>query len=147
MLVLEFSVYAGKHDSKKLRDQTREDDKLRGPSQKSVESCETRSFVQLEEKLTTRGHMQKGEGSRRLGNQRRAKEATNWAEMGPGQSAQAGRPSPFRDPVAPPFDLDASRAIYSPLTESHASTNSSFATEEQRSLRDTISEMRVVLVV
>jgi hypothetical protein len=34
-----------------------------------------------------------------------------------------------------------------PLTESHASINSSFTVEEQRSLRDTISEMRVVLVV
>jgi hypothetical protein len=61
--------------------------------------------------------------------------------------AQVGRPSPFRGPVAPPFDLGASRAIYSPLTESHTSINSSSAAEEQRSLRDTISEMRVVLVV
>jgi hypothetical protein len=91
--------------------------------------------------------MQKGEGSRRLGKQRRAKEAADWAEVGPGRSAQAGRPSPFRGLVGPPFDLDASRAIYSPLTESHASINSSSAAEEQRSLRDTISEMRVVLVV
>jgi hypothetical protein len=46
------------------RDQTREDDKLRGPSQKSAESCGTRSFVQLGEKPTTRAHMHKGEGSR-----------------------------------------------------------------------------------
>jgi hypothetical protein len=63
--------------------------------------------------------------------------------------AQASRPNPFWGPVGPPppFDLDASRAIYSPLTESHASINSSSAAEEQRSLRDTISEMRVVLVV
>jgi hypothetical protein len=49
----------------------------------------------------TRAHMQKGEGSRRLGNQRRAKEAVDWAEIGPGRSAQVGRPSPFRGPVAP----------------------------------------------
>jgi hypothetical protein len=83
--------------------------------------------------------MQKGRGSRRLGKQHRAKEAT--------KEAQAGRPSPFRGPVGLPFDLGASRAIYSPLTESHASINSSSAAEEQRSLRDTISEMRVVLVV
>jgi hypothetical protein len=95
----------------------------------------------------TRAHMQKGEGSRKLGNQRRAKEAANWAEVGPGRLAQAGRPSPLRGPVAPPFDLGASRAIYSPLTESHTSTNSSSTAEEQRNLRDTISEMRVVLVV
>jgi hypothetical protein len=131
-----------KHDSKKPRDQTREDDKLRGPSQKSAESCETRSFVQLGEKLTTRAHMQKGEGSRRLGNQRRAKEAVDWAEMGLGRPAQ-----PVSRPSRPLFDLGASRAIYSPLTERHARTNSSSAAEEQRSLRDTSSEMRVVLVV
>jgi hypothetical protein len=90
--------------------------------------------------------MQKG-GSRILGKQHRAKEAADWVEVGPGWSAQAGRPSPFRGPVSPPFDLDASRAIYSPLTESHASINLSSAAEEQRSLRDTISETRVVLVV
>jgi hypothetical protein len=95
----------------------------------------------------TRAHMQKGEGSRRLGKQHRAKEVVDWAEMGPGRSAQDGRPSPFRGPVGPPFDLGASRAIYSPLTESHASINSSSAAEEQRSMRDTILEMRVVLVV
>jgi hypothetical protein len=93
-----------------------------------------------------------GGGSRRLGKQRRAKEAADWAEVGgpgrpPMKEAQAGRPNPFRGQVAPPFDLDASRAIYSPLTESHATINSSSAAEEQRSLRDTISEMRVVLVV
>jgi hypothetical protein len=86
--------------------------------------------------------MQKGEGSRRLGKQHRAKEAMEWAKMGPGRPAQ-----PVSRPIRPPFDLDASRAIYSPLTESHASINSSSAAEEPRSLRDTISEMRVMLVV
>jgi hypothetical protein len=120
----------------------REDGKLRGPSQKSAESCETRSFVQFGEKLTTRAHMQKGGGYRRLGKQHRAKEATNWAEVGPDRLAQ-----PISRPSRPPFDLDAFGAIYSPLTESHISINSSSAAEEQRSLRDTISEMRVVLVV
>jgi hypothetical protein len=135
------------HDSKKPKDQAREDDKLQGPSQKSAESCETRGFVQFREKLTTRAHMQKGGGYRRLGKQHRAKEA----RTGP-KWAQAGRPRPagpahFEAQSLPPFDLDASRAIYSPLTESHASINLSSAAEEQRSLRDTISEMRVVLVV
>jgi hypothetical protein len=139
------------HDTKKPKNQAREDDKLRGPSQKSVESCETRSFVQFGVKLTTWAHMQKGGGHRRLGKQHRAEEATNWAEVGPGRSAQAGSPRPA-DPAhfeaqAAPFDLDASRAIYSPLTESHASINSSSAAEEQRSLRGTILETRVVLVV
>jgi hypothetical protein len=70
------------------RDQSQEDDKLRGPTQNSAKSCRTRSYVQLGEKLTTRAHMQKGEGSRRLGNRHRAKETGNWAGMGPGWSAQ-----------------------------------------------------------
>jgi hypothetical protein len=77
-----------KLDYKKPRDQTREDDKLRGPIQKSVESCGTRSYVQLGEKLMTRAHMQKGEGSRRLENRRHPKEAGNQAGVGPGRSAQ-----------------------------------------------------------
>jgi hypothetical protein len=80
-------------------------------------------------------------------NQRWAKEAAGWDEMGLGRSAQVDRPSPFRGQVGPPFDLDTSQDIYSPLIESHASIHSSSAEEEQRSLRDTISERRVVLVV
>jgi hypothetical protein len=85
MSVLEFSVYAGfyrwkqdfqdkfiKHlmtrpwspvqvkqwcerKSKKLKDQAREDEKLRGPSQKSVESYKTRSFVQFGEETYDKG--------------------------------------------------------------------------------------------
>jgi hypothetical protein len=51
----------------------------------------------------TRAHMQQREGSRILGNQLRAKEAADWAEMGPGWSAQAGRPNPFRGPIDPPL--------------------------------------------
>jgi hypothetical protein len=76
--------------------------------------------------------MQKGEGSRRLGNRRHAKETGNWAWMGPGRSAQAGRPSPVQGPFASPFDLAAIRAIYSPGVESHGGINSSSAAEEQR---------------
>jgi hypothetical protein len=49
----------------------------------------------------------------------------DWAQVGPSRSAQAGRPSPFRGPVTPPFDLAAIRAIYSPGVESHASIHSS----------------------
>jgi hypothetical protein len=176
MSVLEFSVYAGfwrwkqdfrdkfiKHfvtrpwspvqvmqwsklDSKKPRDQIREEDKLRGPTQKSAESCGTRSYVQLGEKLTTRAHMQKGEGSRRLGNRRRAKEAGNWAGMGPDRSAQAGRPSPFQGPVASHFDLAAIRAIYSPGVKSHAWIRSSSVAEEQRREGHHLGEERVELV-
>jgi hypothetical protein len=90
--------------------------------------------------------MQKGEGSRRLGNRHRAKEAADWAEVGPGRSAQDVRPSPFQGPVAPPFDLGASRSIYSPLTESHASIHSSSAVEEQRREGHRSREERVEMV-
>jgi hypothetical protein len=86
--------------------------------------------------------MQKGEGSKRLGTnttRRRRLTGPKWV--------QAGRPSPFRGPACHSFDLDASRAIYSPLIKSHVGINSSSVAEEQRSLRDTISEMRVVIVV
>jgi hypothetical protein len=90
--------------------------------------------------------MQKGEGSRRLGNRHRAKEAADWAEMGPGRSAQASRPSPFQGSVSTPFDLGASLAIYSPLTESHASIHSSSAAKEQRREGHRSGEERVEMV-
>jgi hypothetical protein len=90
--------------------------------------------------------MQKAEGSRRLRNRRRAKEAGNWDEMGPGQSAQDGRPSPFQGSVASPFDLAAIQAIYSPEVESHASIHSLSAAEEQRREGHRLGEERVELV-
>jgi hypothetical protein len=127
-------------------DLTREDDKFRGPNQKSVESCGTRSYVQLREKLTTRAYMQKVEGSRRLGNRRHAKEAGNWAWMGPGRPAQASRHSPVQGPIPPSFDLATIWAIYSPGVESHASINSSSAAEEQRREGHHPREERVELV-
>jgi hypothetical protein len=135
-----------KHDSKKPWDQAREDDKLRGPGQKSAESCGTRNFIQFGEKLTTSSHVQKGKGSRRLGNRHHVKEAGNWVGVGPGRSAQASRPGPFRGPVASPFDLGASQAIYSPLTESHASIHSSSAAKEQRREGHCSGEERVEMV-
>jgi hypothetical protein len=84
--------------------------------------------------------MQIREDSRRLGNQHRAKEAADWVEVGP------GRPSPFRGPVAPPFDLAAIWAIYSPEARSHASTHSSSAPEEQRREGHHLGEERVELL-
>jgi hypothetical protein len=68
----------------------------------------------------TRAHMQKGEGSRRLGNRHHTKEA------------QAGRPDAFQGPVTTPFDLAAIQAIYSPGVESHTKIHSSSAAKEQR---------------
>jgi hypothetical protein len=90
--------------------------------------------------------MQKGEASRRLGNQHHAKEAAGWARMGPGRPAQAGRPSPVQCPFAPSFALAAIRAIYSPGVESHASSNSSSAAEDQKRDGHHPGEERVELV-
>jgi hypothetical protein len=85
--------------------------------------------------------MQKEEGSKRLGNRHHAKEAANWAEVGPGRSAQ-----PNSGPSQPPFDLAAIRAIYSVEAESHASIHSSSPTEEQRREGHHLGEERVELV-
>jgi hypothetical protein len=85
--------------------------------------------------------MQKGEGSRRLGNRRHAKEAGNWAGVGPGRSAR-----PIPGPSRPPFDLVAIQAIYSPGVKSHGSINSSLAAEEQRREGHHLEEERVEIV-
>jgi hypothetical protein len=61
--------------------------------------------------------------------------------VGPGRPAQ-----PISGPSRPPFDLGASRAIYSPLTESHASFHSSSAAEEQRREGHRSGEERVEMV-
>jgi hypothetical protein len=82
-----------------------------------------------------------GEGSRRLGNWHQAKEATGWAEMGPGRPAQ-----PILWPSQPPFDLAAIRAIYSPEAKSHASIHSSSIAEEQRREVHYLGEETVELV-
>jgi hypothetical protein len=66
--------------------------------------------------------------------------------MGPGRPAQAGRPSPVQCPFVPFFALAAIRDIYSPLTESHASSNLSSAAEEQRREGHHLGEERVELV-
>jgi hypothetical protein len=90
--------------------------------------------------------MQKGEGSRRLGNRRHAMEVGNWAWMGLGRSAQAVRPSLVQGPFAPSFDLAAIRTIDSPRVESHESINSSSAVEEQKREGHHLGEERVELV-
>jgi hypothetical protein len=66
-------------------------------------------------------------------------------QAGP-KCAQAGRPSPFRGPVRPPFDLAVIRAIYSPEARRHASTHSPSAVEEQRREGHQLGEERVELV-
>jgi hypothetical protein len=62
--------------------------------------------------------MQKGEGSRRLGNQagrRRRLTGLKWAQAGRSMPAGPAHSGPSRPP--PPLDLDASRTIYSPPTD------------------------------
>jgi hypothetical protein len=69
------------------------------------------------------------EDSRTNAGRRRRLTGPKWAQpVGPGRPAQ-----PTSGPITAPFDLGASRAIYSPLTKSHGEINSSFAAEEQRS--------------
>jgi hypothetical protein len=53
--------------------------------------------------------------------------------MGPGRSAQAGRPAdPILGSIRRPFDLADPRTIYSPNAKRHGSYHSSFTAEEQR---------------
>jgi hypothetical protein len=95
--------------------------------------------------------MKKGERSRRLGNRRHAKGVRELGLngprlVGPGRSAQAGRPNPVQGPFAPSFDLAAIRAIYSPGVKSQVSINSSSAAEELRREGHHPGEERVELV-
>jgi hypothetical protein len=85
--------------------------------------------------------MQKREGSKRLGNRHHAKEAANWAEVGPGRSAQ-----PTLGPSQPPFDLASIQTIYSPEAKSHTSIHSSSAAEEQTREGHHLGTERVELV-
>jgi hypothetical protein len=79
--------------------------------------------------------MQLGEDSRRLGNRHRAKEATGWAEVGPGRPAQ-----PISRPSRPPFDLGSIQA------RRHASIHSPSAAEEHRREGHHLGDERVELV-
>jgi hypothetical protein len=69
------------------------------------------------------------------------KSGPNRAKTGLGQLAQ-----PIPGPVRCPFDLAASRAIYSPLAENHAELYSSSAAEEQRREGHHPGEERVKMV-
>jgi hypothetical protein len=68
-----------------------------------------------------------------------------WRKPGPNR-AWAGRPSPFRARFDAPFDLAASRAIYSPLAESHKEIHSSSTAEEKRREGHRSREERVEMV-
>jgi hypothetical protein len=78
--------------------------------------------------------------------QARRKPRPNRAETGLGRPAWSDRPSPFRAQFDAPFDLAASRAIYSPLAKSHEEIHSSSAAEEQRREGHHSGEERVEMV-
>jgi hypothetical protein len=91
---------------------------------RKVSNLAGQGVIQSEEKLTTRAHMQKEEGYRRLGKQHEAKQAVGCAEVGPGRPAQ-----PISKPNRPSFDLATIQTIYSPEAGSHASTHLSSSAE------------------
>jgi hypothetical protein len=74
------------------------------------------------------------------------KPGPNRAETGLGRPAWADRPSPSQARFGTPFDLAASRAIYSPLSESHEDIHSSSTAEEQRREGHRSGEERVEMV-
>jgi hypothetical protein len=81
---------------------------------------------------TSKAHMQVHTNKESREKQAWRKPGPNWAETGLGRPAWAHRPSPSRARFGAPFDQAASRAIYSPLAESHEEMHSSSAAEEQR---------------
>jgi hypothetical protein len=76
--------------------------------------------------------------------QRRPRAGPKWAQDGRPRMAS---PAHFEAQSPPPLWPSCLSDYYSPLVESHARIHSSSAAEEQRSLSDTISDRRVVLVV
>jgi hypothetical protein len=81
---------------------------------------------------TPKAHMQVHTSRESREKQLERKSGPNRAEPGLGWPAWADRPSPFRARFDAPFDLVASRAIYSPLAESHAKIHSSSAATRPR---------------
>jgi hypothetical protein len=85
--------------------------------------------------------MQKGEGSRRLGNRHQAKQVVGWAKVSQGRPTQ-----PILWTSRPPFDLSSIWAIYNPEAKSHPSIHLSLAVEEQRREGHHLGEERFELV-
>jgi hypothetical protein len=109
-------------------------------------SLDSKILALTVKETTSKAHMQvhtnKGSHEKQPGK----KPGPNRAETGLGRPAWANRPNPFRARFGAPFDLAASRAIYSPLAESHGETHSSSAAEEQRREGHRSGEERVEMV-
>jgi hypothetical protein len=95
---------------------------------------------------TSKAHMQVHKNKGSCEKQAWRKIGPNRAETGLGRPAWADRPSPFWARFGAPFDLATSRAIYSPLAESHEEIHSSSAAEEQRREGHRSVEERVEMV-
>jgi hypothetical protein len=95
---------------------------------------------------TSKAHMQVHTNKESCKKQPGRKPGQNQAETGLGRPAWADRPIPSRARFDAPFDLAASRAIYSPLAESHEDIHSSSAAEEQRREGHCSGEERVEMV-
>jgi hypothetical protein len=114
----------------------------------------TRKWRSLDSKIqaltvketTSKAHMQVYTNKELRKKQPGKKPGPNRAEAGLGRPASADRPSPFRARFGAPFDLAASRAIYSPLTESHREIHSSSTAEEQRREGHHSREERIEMV-
>jgi hypothetical protein len=89
--------------------------------------------------MTSKAHMQ-------VHTNKESRENQAWRKPGP-KWAWPDCPSPFWARFDAPFDLATSRAIYSPLAQSHKEIHSSYAVEEQRREGHRSREERVKLVV
>jgi hypothetical protein len=81
---------------------------------------------------TSKAHMQVHTNKELREKQPGKKPGPNRVEMGLGRPAWADRPCPFQARFDTSFDLADSRAIYSPLIESHENIHSSSAAEKRR---------------
>jgi hypothetical protein len=95
---------------------------------------------------TSKAHMQVHTNKESCEKQSGKKPGPNRAETSLARPAWADWPSPSQARFGAPFDLAASRAIYSPLAEIHAETHSSSAAEEQRREGHHPREERVEMV-
>jgi hypothetical protein len=96
--------------------------------------------------MTSKAHIQVHTNKESCEKQAWRKPVPNRAETGLGGLAWADRPSPSWARFGAPFDLAASRAIYSPLAESHEEIHSSATAEEQRREGHHSGEERVEMV-
>jgi hypothetical protein len=115
-------------------------------STRKRQSLDSKIEALTAKETTSKAHMQVHTNKESREKQAWRKSGPNRAETGLGQPARADRPSPFRAQFDAPFDLAASRAIYSPLAESHEKIHSSSAVEEQRREGHRSSEERVEMV-